>query len=275
MDFDIHDPANLAPICSSCNGPAGKGGEDLSNKPVVLSNLRRAERLRPKVVKQVQTFGNSRKTAENLIKANETDLSDPRARRAFEDHAPAIVQKLALLGEEKADFLVLRTIDIEIHDRPLTMGLSLNARGRMALTVLEEVCGCPAARVLEEGTRNLVTHLDRAVQTELEAIEAPAGQSYSGPPENHYLTVEFDSVDFERSDEWLVFTFTGSFEGSFSSSLVQDSSDGYGLDELQGDAEVSGKFEMVGTGELVLGSMQLVEVESCITEWEADAYATP
>jgi hypothetical protein len=37
------------------------------------------------------------------------------------------------------------------------------------------------------------------------------------------------------------------FDGSFSSSLVQDSFDGSELDELQGDANVSGKFTMVAT----------------------------
>jgi hypothetical protein len=44
--FDIHDPRNLAPICSSCNGPGGKGDMDLGDVPIVLTRLRKAEKLR-------------------------------------------------------------------------------------------------------------------------------------------------------------------------------------------------------------------------------------
>jgi hypothetical protein len=67
----IHDPRNLAPICSSCNGPGGKGGDDLSDLPVVLSKLKQAVNLRSKVIKKAQTFRNPGKTAAALILARE------------------------------------------------------------------------------------------------------------------------------------------------------------------------------------------------------------
>jgi hypothetical protein len=78
-----------------------------------VSALHHAETLRPHVIRMVNTFGNSRKTAEHLLGAIETDLTDPRARQAFEDHAPAIVQKLAMMDESKADYETVRTVELD------------------------------------------------------------------------------------------------------------------------------------------------------------------
>lgn len=131
-EFDIHDPRNLAPICPSCNGATGKGGQDLGDVPVVLNRLHTAMNLRSKVIKEVQAFANPSKTAAALIMANEADLSNPATRQAFEAHAPAVVQKLALLDEAKADFASFRSVAVqvdEIHFNPdLQVGISLRAR---------------------------------------------------------------------------------------------------------------------------------------------------
>jgi 5-methylcytosine-specific restriction endonuclease McrA len=51
--FDLHDVRNLAPICSLCNGPSGKGDKEPPRVPVVLDKLRRAEILRPEVIDEV------------------------------------------------------------------------------------------------------------------------------------------------------------------------------------------------------------------------------
>ena len=115
-EFDIHDPRNLAPICSACNGPGGKGDKDLSDVPVLLLRLRKAEKLRSTVIKKVHSFATPGKTATALILAKEADLSDPATRQAFEAHAPAVVQKLALLDEAKAEFVSFRTVEVQVDE---------------------------------------------------------------------------------------------------------------------------------------------------------------
>jgi hypothetical protein len=149
-DFDLDAPGNLAPICSVCNGPRGKGKKE-HLRPVVLDQLVRALELGPAVVEQVRGFGNSRRVAEHLLRASQTDLSDPDARQAFEEHAPAVTQKLALLDSEKVDFVSFSTTEVEIDEgSDLEVGLSLNSRGRVAALVLKSVCECAMEDVLRE-----------------------------------------------------------------------------------------------------------------------------
>jgi len=81
-----------------------KKNENLSELPIVINRLSKAERLRSTAIDRVRNFAASGKTAEALILAREADLQNPQTRQAFEEYAPAIVQKLALLDEAKADF---------------------------------------------------------------------------------------------------------------------------------------------------------------------------
>ena len=142
-EFDVHDPGNLAPICSKCNGPARKGSKDQGDKPVVLNELQKARKLRPKVIRDVQDFAKPSKTAEALLRANEADLSNPGARQMFETYAPAVVQKLALLDEDKADFTSVKTVAVEVdaehRDPDLKVGIFLRER--------EESCCNPRRRL--------------------------------------------------------------------------------------------------------------------------------
>lgn len=159
-----------------------------SDTPLLLSKLRRARTLRPRVIQMVTEFGNSSRTAENLLRAIETDLNDPSARRAFEAHAPAIVQKLAMIDETKADHQSVRTVELEIDgSEPLTVELVLNARGRTTLTIIEDLYGCLLVDALDEGIRALVQQAERRAQEEFNDEAADGGPMNAGPPTTLFM----------------------------------------------------------------------------------------
>ncbi len=139
-DFDVHAPYNLAPICSACNG--AKGDADLTEYGVALTTLKKARKFAPTVGRRVAAFGKPSGLAGALLEAAEADLGDANARQTFEQGAPAVVQRLAELGEGKADFFVFRTVKVEAGDELLhRVGLKLNEPARAAVAVLERVAG--------------------------------------------------------------------------------------------------------------------------------------
>lgn len=274
--YDLDDPRNLAPICAPCNGPGGKGSQDLTEVPAVHNKLNRAQNLRPQVIKQVLSFRSNRRLAESLLRVTEADLRELEARKLFEEQAPVIVQRLALLGEDKVDFETYLTEVVEIDNRPtLDVGVSLNSRGRIAATLLEKVCGCPLDNLLGSPVSDLLRQVRRDVQSAFEAIEGPAGPTNSGPPVEDFLRVEFDSIDFDSAAGELEFTLGGSFEAMLSASLVQDSWDGSELEDLQGDAYVTGTFSFVATWDRSMAFGEVDAGECWIQSWEIKVYVGP
>lgn len=247
-EFEVHDPRNLAPICSSCNGRGEKGDQDLSDVPVVLTKLKKAEKLRSTVIERVRTFAVPGKTAGALILAIEADLSNPATRKAFEAHAPAVVQKLALLDEAKVDFVSFRTVEVRVdedHERPdLKVGISLRASARRAATILEDVCGGVIEDVVWEPVIDLFQQIHDRVQSsfervqgnfedfsndsdglpndakgllddldefpaDFEAIDYPVEPITAGPPVSDFMRIGIDSIDFTRNGPFFEFTFGG------------------------------------------------------------------
>ena len=280
-EFNIHDPGNLAPICAPCNGPSGKGNQDLINVPVLHDKLRRARHLRSKVIEEVRTFANTNKLAEALILATEADLSNSATKQAFEEYAPAVVQKLALLDEAKADFVSFRTVTIQVDEnryRPeLKVGISLRARERRVAAILEDVCGDMIDNVIQEPVMDLIQQIGERVQRELEDVrrnseeddDYPVEPITAGPPVGDFNMIDIDSLGFDRTGKFFEFTFGGKFDASLSASLAQYSADGSELLELQGDAFVTGSYSFVATCNLSKGVS--IEVGDCwIESWNCD-----
>jgi len=271
--YDLDDPRNLAPICADCNGPNGKGSRDLAQSPAVGGKLERAEKMRPEVIRQVLAFRSNSKLGQSLLRINEADLGDAESRRLFEELAPGIVQRLALLGEEKVDFLTSRTESIEVGDDvPLEVDVSVNTRGRTALTILEEVCGCDVGETLAEPVASLLRQVRARVQDEFESIQGPAGPTNSGPPVEGFTRVDFDSVDFARAGENVKFTFGGYFELSLFASLVQNSWDGSELVDLQGFATATGRFSFDSEWNSSIEPGDLAFVETSIESLDTDVW---
>ena len=149
-DFDLHDPQNLAPICTPCNGAENKSN-DTYNAPIVMTRLKTAEKHRVKVIARVQKFGRSGKVAAHLLEAATSDLSVASLRQEFLDHAPAVVQILATMDPQLIDYQSFREVEVAVDEdtgRYQRIDVILNRRGRSAVSLLEEVCKTELADVL-------------------------------------------------------------------------------------------------------------------------------
>lgn len=275
-DFDVHDPLNLALICRTCNGPGDKGSHDFSQFPRVLTRLRSAQKLRGKVITRVARFADAGAVASALLRAKEADLSDPKARQALEEHAPGLVQALALLGEEKVEYTTYRSVDVGLADDMLEVEVSLDASARRATTILEGACGGTVEAVLQEPVADLYRQIHADTQNAFEGIEVPAGQTYSGPPVSHYMRIDVNSIALDRTRTHFEFRFDGGFEASLSASLMQDSPDGGDLEDHQGEAYVTGRFSFTATWDAANDEEgDVYPGEPWIEEWEQEVWVEP
>jgi hypothetical protein len=97
--------------------------------------------------------------ARGLTAAVRANLRDAKTRTEFMQHAPAVVQTLALLDEKKADFVVHRDIGLYLSGDVVSASLTLDAHGRAVSAWLQEICGRPWPEVLEDGVCELITHV--------------------------------------------------------------------------------------------------------------------
>ncbi len=265
--FDVHDPRNLGPICSGCNQE--KSSTDFTKTDRILTKLRRAERLRSKVIRLVTTFSDCWALASALLRAKEADLSNPEARRTLEAHAPGFVQALANLEGFAIDYTDHRTIEVE-RGRGELLGVvvSLDAASRRALTVMEDVCGSSLAQALTEPVQAVVAQIHGDVTSEFEGIEVIGGSTYAGPLVSTFMNIDLGSIAVSRSGTYFEFAFDGTFEAVLSASLMQDEKDPGTLEEVQGEAVVAGTYYFTAEwdpsedDELSLGEPGLEYLES-------------
>jgi hypothetical protein len=257
-DFDINDPANLALICGACNQE--KKNQDFTVAPVFLARLRKAERLRPKVIKAVQDFALSGDVAKALLFAAEAPLPDQAAKASFVENASSVVQRLVLLDESRLQYTAFREIRLDLGDGlSLDVGLALDAPARRAVATLEDVYEADVEDLLQEPLLNIYNKLHVDVESAFEALEGPAGPVNSGPPVSDHMRIDVDSISFTRTPPGMSFEFEGEFEGAMSASLVRSSDDGNDLVDFQGDAVVSGRFSFEVTGDPSDNSLEVGE----------------
>ena len=245
-DYDIHALYNLAPICSDCNKL--KKGEDLTQVPAVISKLKLARGLADTVAKRVQSFSRASKLGEALLLAAEVDLTDADTRATFEEGAPAIVQRLAELGAEKADYLTHREVTIEAGYEQHSFLVSLNEQGRAAVGVLEQVGGGVLEEVLEEPIRNLFRQTEDATADAFREHDEGLGAPDVGTVSIDWTTISISTVRYSAiGPSQIEFEFAGAFEGWVTGSIARDRTDGDGIEEVQGDATISCgfKFDLV------------------------------
>ncbi|MET9226009.1 HNH endonuclease signature motif containing protein [Lentzea sp. NPDC003310] len=242
-NYDVHAPYNLAPICGRCNKE--KSNHNLTHLPRIATLLRASSGHAPKIEHAVHVLKSRRGLASALMKVAAADLSDKKTREAFEVGAPAIVQRLAGLDAGKADFLLSRTVEIEDGDRCHQVELTLNARGRTSITVFEEVAGGDLETVLQEPVSELVEIVDSAATVEFEAADAMYGADVE-PLAAHFELI-VDKVEFIQmpSPMRLEFTLHGMLTADGSTTIARDSVHGDGIEYIQGDATVTGRFKIV------------------------------
>ncbi|MGW1124361.1 HNH endonuclease [Streptomyces sp. NPDC002526] len=271
--FDLHGPENLAPICSKCNH--AKSDQTFEGAGAMLLALRKAAKLRPDVISAYKKFGSGTRLSNHLLRSIAADLAQRKAREAFETFAPAIVQKLALLDEGKADFVTYHEVILadmypdDFHDVFVPdVCLSLRTRGRTALSILQDVCGCQLKDLLEPRVHDLVELLEDQVRQEFERITEPS-RTNAGPAEMSHLQVTIEMIDYHRYASVLEFTFQGSFDAYLIASLVQDALDGDGIQDRQGEAAVTGTFSFTADW-LISAERGALDMSDCtIEEWSS------
>ncbi|GAA0895987.1 hypothetical protein GCM10009558_083270 [Virgisporangium aurantiacum] len=266
VDFDLDRPANLAPICGRCNRK--KSNKTVPAATTILAmTLDNAIQLEPRVITEVTGIASSSQVGSWLRRANQANLDIPRVRNAFLQEAPAVVQKLALLDPSQADFVTIRSVDLDLGPLQVLVQLSLDVRGRTAITVIEEIFDRQITDVIEAGVDALVSEIAAAAQSSVEAMDDPLGPLSAGPPECDQLSLTIDEVDFARDGAELTFTLEGAFVGELSGSVVRSSSDGDGLDDLQGDSEAAGRFTFWVTWDLTQAPPGSRGASAEITDW--------
>jgi HNH endonuclease len=267
ITFDLDRPANLAPICGRCNRKKSNRTVPTATK-ILAMILNAAIELEPRVISAVNAAASSNQIGTWLRQVNATSLDAPRVRKAFLQEAPAIVQKLALLDPDKADFTTVESVDLDLGPLQVPVHLSLNTRGRTAITVLDEVLDRKIADAMEPGVDALISAVSARAQSAIEAIDDDSGEPFSaGPPECDQLSLTIDQIDFDRDGAELTFSFDGTFAGMLSGSVVRSSWDGDGLDELQGDSEAAGRFTFSVTWDFTKAPPGPGGASAEITEW--------
>jgi hypothetical protein len=129
-EFDMHAPANLAPICPPCN--TRKSNHDLSAFPQIAPAQKTARKHAAAVVRRVNFLQGSSVVAKFLVTVAEMDLEDPAVKETFLDNMPALVRKLALIDPAKAhDFSEVTTVWVgdpsQGETEPITVTLNAEA----------------------------------------------------------------------------------------------------------------------------------------------------
>ncbi|MBZ6142525.1 HNH endonuclease [Streptomyces olivaceus] len=276
--FDLHGPENLAPICSKCN--LEKSNQTFEGAGAMLMALNKAAKLRPDVIAACKKFGSGTRLSNHLLRSIAADLTQKKSREAFETHAPAIVQKLALLDENKADYVTYHEVSIDdlhpdnFHDVFIPdVGLSLRNRGRTAMSILRDVCGCQLTELLQPRVYDLIELLQKQVHLDFESItELP--RTNAGPAELLHLQVTIETIDYHRYEPVLEFTFRGIFDAYLMASLVQDALNGDGIQDRQGEAAVTGSFSFTADW-LISAQRGALDISDCtIEEWSSHLEVT-
>ncbi|MCP3785279.1 HNH endonuclease [Micromonospora sp. A3M-1-15] len=264
--FDLDRPANLAPICGDCNRK--KSNHHAPTITLILGmHLGKARKLEPRVDAAVRGFAAGNRIGSYLRRVNADSLHDSPARTAFLRHAPAIVQKLALTDPASVDFFTADRLHVDLEYLAVPVALTLNQRGRTAMTVLAEIIGCPLVDALRSGVHTLVGAVAEQARGSIEGVNLPNGPVNAEEPQCDDLDLTIDEVDFSRANDELTITFDGAFSGHFSGSVVFDAPGGDGLMVSSADSEVAGRFALWASWQLGAAGGPPAESSAEVTHW--------
>jgi hypothetical protein len=196
--------------------------------------------LQIEVARRVEAFRRGHKVSKALVVVGEADSKNPKVRSALEMLGAAAFQKL--VGFEFKTWSVISVDAGEYRDVATDVDIVLPPMGRRALVVLEEVFQADLAEILSEAMADLRRQIIRRCGDALE-VQSDEGEPITvGDPEIFSFRLEINSLKFERVDDVLYFHFGGDFDVNLMASAVRSDSWGEGLDELQGESDMSGSF---------------------------------
>lgn len=243
--YEVHDPYNLAPVCGPCN--RRKSAIDFTATKKVMQAVQIAHARRAAVIAKVKAFATAGKVTRAANTVIAADLNDQTARRALEDYAPQIIQKIALMDSELADsFLVVKQFpvgdfDPEDPETPSEAFVTIRADAAMRRTLhlLEDMCGAELHRLLAVLVSDLNEQLADQARTDLEAVWVPGGDPYIGHPGSS-LYVVIDAVTMLRDRAAFEFGFRGRYDIAMSTSVLVRTEDGTVTEEADGQVGYEG-----------------------------------
>ncbi|MEV0132645.1 HNH endonuclease signature motif containing protein [Dactylosporangium sp. NPDC050688] len=264
-DFDLHAPANLAPICAACNNDKRDG--DYLEAPAVHTKLVTARRHAPAVVRRVEALKTAVATGRALIAAATADLTQPKAHAEFLEFAPAVVQTLALLDEDRADFVVRRDVVLYLSNGTIPASFTLNARGRARYAWVEEICSRAWSELIEDGMRKIVTHAQASLEP---AIRDECGETASIlSSSTDSLTATMDIADVRRDGSLMTCQVSGQLEAHYSA-LVHDAGPDFEISYIDVEADVVTRFLLTVSWDLTAALTELPATNVVITGTDAD-----
>ncbi|WP_326557141.1 hypothetical protein [Micromonospora sp. NBC_01796] len=267
-DFHVDRPANLSVICVPCNG---RKRDRILHTLGMTTILHIAEERSREVIRRVHGHASARQVARSLMTAARADLSDPRARTEFLEHAPAVVQTLALLDEDRVDFLVPHQIGLHVG-RLVWVAFTLDARGRLMLGWIEQICGRPFDRVIRDGICEIVSHA--AAQIEQAVRSACGGDTGSVESTSaDELTVAIHLDDLQRDGSRITCQVSGRLDGEYSA-VVHDAEywgTEYEIIYKQLDAQLATQFLLTISWDLTADPTYPPDTAVTITGFDIDA----
>lgn len=241
-DSDVHDIANLALICSSCN--TEKQNTDLTTVPRI-AKLVQAARTRKATVLQKATrirSAGSKQVGRAIDTLREADGGDPAVRGILHDLLPGTLRALDLIDPDIVHLPFARSFLVDVEGGARA-DLTLDETSERALIVLEEVYA--------DQDSFLVIVLEAVLDELLGEIEGEAGDHFDrlgrvGDPTLETSTsatrVSITGMSFDRFDETLAVSGTIETEVDGNGVIIGD--DGDGLDTIEYEGSAESTFEL-------------------------------
>lgn len=216
VDYDLHAPYNLAPICRPCNGSGQKGDLFLIHAPVILSQQKKAEKHADHVIKEVQKMRDAPVNAKSLIAVAEMSLEENASRNLFEEFAPTIVQKMANISQVPLQYLTTSGVVVHPDRGTPYVDVVLDDSGRTTRSVIIDVIGQSFDDLVRAIALKLVAAIQEIVDSELEE-HMPQGLDENALEYRYSIWLNFpdqiivDLSRFSRQATEVNFSFGGSY----------------------------------------------------------------
>jgi hypothetical protein len=268
--FHLDSPANLAPICAPCNNR--KRDRDYLAAAIVYEKLLAAGQRASAVARRYHAFFTNGRVGRALIEVATADLSHPAARGEFLEHAPAIVQTLALLDEARTDFVVDRSFGLPFGESG-HFSLALDGRARARYSWVQEICGRPWSRLLDAGMGTLARHVDALFEQGVTGECGPTATALEHSTDR--VTATMTITDLRRDGAVMTCEVGGRLEAHYTA-LVHDADptdpDG-GTLHIHFEAEARSKFLITVSWDLTADPSVVPATEVALTDTEIDAFA--
>ncbi len=238
VGFDLHDPANLAPIHPVCNGE--KLASFQAQAPRFIRSLDLAASYRERVVSIVGSFKLMRGLETALVTLQAANLADPDAREAV----TTVVSSLSrALWPERYGRNVRVRLD---HDIDPVVQVPLNSGATSsAVNLLDALFGTAAlTAIVEDLVRQTWQDTYEEVRQHFDGLDIGGiEQVQASAPTPTSRAWHIEAVSFDRDDREFTFDLEGSIVADFTVSLAVASTDGGELEDgHQGDAYVETPF---------------------------------